>query len=59
MNGLTSNYISNERDAICFYFDTEYFAFNSGHFYLDPSFSSKIRLAGERFDQLTFTFIEY
>lgn len=60
MQGLTSNYRnSKERDANCTYFDTESFTMKTGHFYLDPSLSTKIRLVGERFDQLSFKFIEY
>ena len=60
MQGLTSNYANvNERDAICTYFDTEYFRMSTGHLYLDPSLSTKITRMDGIFDSLTFTFIEY
>lgn len=62
MDGLTSNYINpRERDAMCKYFDTEYFEITptTHHMYLDPSLSTKVNQMDKKFDALTFTFIEY
>ena len=60
MTNLVANYIKDrERDANCTYFDTEYFRMSTGHFYLDPSQSTKINQVGKDFESLTFTFVEY
>ena len=60
MTGLVSNYINDrERDANCTYFDTEYMRMSTGHFYLDPSQSTKIQHVGKDYDAITFTFVEY
>ena len=80
-HGISSNYVnSRERSANCKYIDTEfpvydetsdsyYFPQKSGKFYLDPSFSSKIRTYKMRsangqwlpgkFESLTLIFIEF
>lgn len=60
MTNLVANYIKDrERDANCTYFDTEYFRMSTGHFYLDPSQSTKINCVGKNYEELTFTFVEY
>ena len=62
MSGLTANYVNpRERDAMCKYFDTEYFEItpSTHHMYLDPSFFTQVRQIDKKVDQLTFTFIEY
>ena len=59
ISGLVTNYISNERDAICSYFDMETMTVKSGHFYLDPSCKFKVRRLNDKVDGFTLRFTEY
>ena len=59
ISGLTSNYLSNERDAICSYLDMETMQVKSGHFYLDPSCKFKVRRLNDKVDGFTLRFTEY
>ena len=69
-HGITSNYANErERSANCTYIDTEhptsdgnggyYFPEKTGKFYLDPSFSTKIRTYKKKFESLSLIFIEF
>lgn len=59
INGLVTNYLSNERDAICSYLDMETMTMGSGHFYLDPSCKFKVVRINDKVDAFTLRFTEY
>lgn len=63
MDKMVENYKNaKERDANCTYYDTEYFSYKTGHFYLDPSLQTKIlglKNGKLWFNEITWLFIEY
>jgi len=64
MNGIVRNYRNpRERDANCEYYDQEYGANKTGHFYLNPSLEVPIVGIDSDgkfiYDAVTFHFIEY
>ena len=64
IDSIVANYKNyNERDAQCSYYDAESDTIKTGHFYLDPSLSFRIKeRRGDvvtKYGEMTWLFIEY
>jgi len=59
ITGISSNYQSMERDAICSYLDMETMTIKTGHMYLDPSCKFKVVRLNDKVDSFSLRFTEY